>query len=212
MARGGYARRQLFELVQNAADALAAVPGGGRIEIRLTENCLYCADNGRPIDRDGVTALMFSHLSPKRGTIEIGRFGLGFKSVLGVSDSPEFFSRSGSFRFSRERARQVIGEVLPDAGSFPVLRLPEPVDGDRERGMDDLLDAFMDWATNIVRLPLVAGARRACSGRWMNSLRSSCCLWNTFTGWHCATTPAGHAGRSRFSPWTETTCWRMKAR
>ena len=158
-ARGGYARRQLFELVQNAADALAAVPGGGRIEIRLTKDCLYCADDGRPIDRDGVTALMFSHLSPKRGTIEIGRFGLGFKSVLGVSDSPEFFSRSGSFRFSRERARQMIGEVLPDAASFPVLRLPEPLDGARERSADDVLDAFMDWATNIVRLPLIAGTR-----------------------------------------------------
>ena len=97
-ARGGYARRQLFELVQNAADALAS-SSGGRIELRLTSDYLYCADNGRAIDEDGVKALMFSHLSPKRGTAEIGRFGLGFKSVLGVTNAPEFFSRSGSFPF-----------------------------------------------------------------------------------------------------------------
>ena len=77
-ARGGYANRQLFELVQNSADALA-VSGGGRIWIRLTPTHLYCADEGRPIDTAGVTALMFSHLSPKRGTAEIGRFGLGFQ-------------------------------------------------------------------------------------------------------------------------------------
>ena len=73
-ARGGYAHRQLFELVQNGADALAG-SSGGRIWIRLTPTHLYCADEGQPIDSDGVRALMFSHLSPKRGTEEIGRFG-----------------------------------------------------------------------------------------------------------------------------------------
>ena len=93
-ARGGYAHRQLFELIQNSADALSGAPDRGKIAIRLTENHLYCVDDGNPIDCDGVRALMFSHLSPKRGTSEIGRHGLGFKSVLGVSDSPEFFSRS----------------------------------------------------------------------------------------------------------------------
>ena len=44
-ARGGYARRQIVELVQNASDQLANV-GGGRIGIRLTETHLYVADNG----------------------------------------------------------------------------------------------------------------------------------------------------------------------
>ena len=111
-ARGGYARRQLFELVQNSADALAGSKGG-RIWIGLTQDYLYCADEGEPIDQDGVTALMFSHLSPKRGTDEIGRFGLGFKSVLGVSDAPEFFSRSGSFRFDREESGQPCKAHIP---------------------------------------------------------------------------------------------------
>ena len=106
-ARGGYAHRQLFELVQNSADALVG-SGRGRILIRLTPTHLYCADEGRPIDEDGVRALMFSHLSSKRGTAEIGRFGLGFKSVLGVTDTPEFFSRSGSFRFDRTKAANQI--------------------------------------------------------------------------------------------------------
>ena len=96
-ARGGYAGRQLFELVQNGADALSKVRHGGSIEICLTKNYLYCADDGAPIDRDGVRALMFSHLSPKRGTTEIGRFGLGFKSVLGVTDIPEFSTAQDRF-------------------------------------------------------------------------------------------------------------------
>ena len=153
-ARGGYAHRQLFELVQNGADALSGASEGGHIAIRLTDDCLYCADDGQPINRDGVTALMFSHMSPKRGTSEIGRFGLGFKSVLGVTDAPEFFSRAGSFRFDRQRARERIREVAPDTERWPVLRVADPVDPSEARDSDPVLLDFMSWATNIVRLPL----------------------------------------------------------
>ena len=163
-ARGGYARRQLFELVQNAADALAS-SSGGRIELRLTSDYLYCADNGRAIDEDGVKALMFSHLSPKRGTAEIGRFGLGFKSVLGVTNAPEFFSRSGSLRFDGERAREEIRRVVPDAELYPSLRLPLAIDPRPEKGTDPVLCGLMDWATNIVRLPLKPGAHGSLVGQ-----------------------------------------------
>lgn len=157
-ARGGYADRQLFELVQNGADALSGTSDGGRIAIRLTDGCLYCADDGESIDRAGVTALMFSHLSPKRGTGEIGRFGLGFKSVLGVTDAPEFFSRAGSFRFDRQHAREHIREVAPDVERYPVLRVADPVDAHEARNNDPVLYQLMDWATNVVRLPLKPGA------------------------------------------------------
>ena len=159
-ARGGYARRQLFELVQNGADALSGA-NSGRIHIRLTPTHLYCADEGQSIDRDGVRALMFSHLSPKRGTSEIGRFGLGFKSVLGVTDTPEFFSRAGSFRFDRAKAAQLIQPVAPDAVRYPVLRLPQAIDPWPESEKDGILSELMDWSVNIVRLALKPGAHDA---------------------------------------------------
>ena len=158
-ARGGYAHRQLFELIQNSADALADTAGGGRIDIRLTDSHLYCADDGRPIDPTGVKSLMFSHLSPKRGTRQIGRFGLGFKSVLGVTDAPEFFSRAGSFRFDRCRSQQRIRGVAPDAARYPALRLPEPIDPGAYRKQDRVLRILMEWAANVVRLPLKPAAR-----------------------------------------------------
>ena len=170
-AGGGYAHRQLFELIQNCADALApecvvgasAAPagecGGGRISVRLTDDRLYCADDGSAIDAEGVIALMFSRLSSKRGTNQIGTFGLGFKCVLGVSDAPEFFSRAGSFRFDAERSRERIREVAPQAERWPVLRLPEPIDPAASCQSDDILCDLMGWATNIVRLPLKRGAR-----------------------------------------------------
>ena len=156
-ARGGYANRQLFELVQNSADALSK-SDGDHIWVRLTPEYLYCADNGLPIDQDGVRALLFSHLSPKRGTDEIGRFGLGFKAVLGVTDTPEFFSQSGSFRFDRERSAELLSPIVPDLDRYPVLRLAEPFDPDPEFEADPDLREMSYWATNIVRLPLKPAA------------------------------------------------------
>ena len=159
-AHGGYAHRQLFELAQNSADALLGAPNGKSILIRLTADFLYCADDGTPIDERGVEGLMFSHMSSKQGTGAIGRFGLGFKSVLKVTDAPEFFSRSGSFRFDRARAKERIAQkVVAPAKHYPVLRLPESIDPHKERDADEDLHELMSWATNIVRLPLKAGAR-----------------------------------------------------
>lgn len=170
-AFGGYQHRQLFELVQNSADALWGVsgtaatdghslpPSRGRVEVRLTANRLYCADDGTPINGDGVTALMFSHLSPKRGTSQIGTFGLGFKAVLGVSDSPEFFSRSGSFRFDRSSSEELLRDVAPSADRYPVLRMPEPIDPMACSDQDVVLRELMERAVNIVRLQLTRGAR-----------------------------------------------------
>ena len=157
-AHGGYAHRQLFELAQNSADALLGAPKGKSILIRLTADFLYCADDGTPIDERGVEGLMFSHMSSKQGTGAIGRFGLGFKSVLKVTDTPEFFSRSGSFRFDRKHTANRIAEVA-SAKRYPVLRLAEPIDPHKERDADEDLHELMSWATNIVRLPLKAGAR-----------------------------------------------------
>ena len=153
-----YANGRLFELVRNGADALSQ-SGGGQIWIRLTPTYLYFADDGEPIDAAGVDALMFSHLpskcgAPKAGGSGNGRFGPGFRSMLGVADSPEFFSRSGSFRFCRPRQTREIGGVPSESARTPSLRLPEPIHPIREAALDPVLRDLMEWATNIVRLPL----------------------------------------------------------
>ena len=156
-AHAGYAHRQLFELVQNSADSLLEAQNGKSVLIRLTEGFLYCADDGTPVDEDGITGLMFARMSSKRNTGAIGRFGLGFKSVLRVTDAPEFYSRPVSFRFDGTRAAEQIAKVS-HAERYPVLRLPEPIDPHKERETDEELNELMSWATNIVRLPLKPGA------------------------------------------------------
>jgi len=109
-AQGGYGRRQIYELVQNAADELID-QAGGSIKVLITDRALYCANEGSPISEAGVNAILMSDLSVKRGN-EIGRFGLGFKSVLAITHRPLFLSRSGSFRFDPEEAESRIRAIV----------------------------------------------------------------------------------------------------
>lgn len=153
-AEGGYRDKQLFELVQNGADAL--LEAGGRVQVVLTRSTLYVANEGTPLSSAGLTALMGTHNSVKRGD-EIGRFGLGFKSVVAISDSPAIFSRSGSLAFDRDTARTRIEQIVPDAPNYPLLRLAEPLDPDVERAEDPILAELMSWATTVVRVPLKSG-------------------------------------------------------
>ena len=154
---GGYAHHQLFELVQNSADALLESSQGKSILIRLKKEFLYCADDGAPIDEEEVYGLTFDRMSNKRNTSAIGKFGRGFKSVLSVSDAPEFYSRSVSLRFDKRRTEERLAKIAP-ADSYPAIRLPEAIDPHKERDKDEELEELMSWATNVVRLPLKKGA------------------------------------------------------
>ncbi|GIF43030.1 DEAD/DEAH box helicase family protein [Actinoplanes xinjiangensis] len=155
ITQGGYGRRQLYELIQNGADELQREPGGG-IHVVLTPTALYCANRGTAITAEGAETILASHLSRKRGT-EIGRFGLGFKSVLSISDSPSLFSRSGSFGWDRRYAEQTIRARTATTAPTPVLRVARLLDADAERSADAVLDDLMSWATTVIRLPLLDG-------------------------------------------------------
>ncbi len=162
ITQGGYGDRQLFELVQNAADEIAAQPGG-HVQVVLTDAHLYCANEGDPVSPEGAETILRMSMSRKRGG-QIGRFGVGVKSVLVVTDAPQFFSSSGSFGFDREWAREKIRSVpgvrqrLGEEFEAPVLRMARPLDADAERAKDPVLDELLGWATTVVRLPLLKGA------------------------------------------------------
>lgn len=160
VAQGGYGQRQIFELVQNAADALND-HARGRVHVVLTRSALYCANEGEAITPTGVHTILSSHASRKRGS-EIGRFGLGFKSVLGVTNQPQVFSRSGSFGFNALRSAQAIREIVPEAVDTPVLRLAWELDPLREAERDPVLKTLMGWATTVIKLP-----RQASTSAWL---------------------------------------------
>jgi superfamily II DNA or RNA helicase len=157
IAEGGYGRKQIQELVQNAADALHGNPG--RVEVNLTADALYVANEGNPFEDTGVRALLYTHLSHKTGA-EIGRFGLGFKSISGISDDPQIFSRSISFEFSRlQTAEQLSTELgrLYRPSQIPALRLAWTLDPVSEFRSDPTLAELSTWATTVVKVPLKAG-------------------------------------------------------
>jgi hypothetical protein len=82
---------------------------------------------------------------------------MGFKSVLGVTQKPEFFSRSGSFGFDKDYATRVIQAVIPGGKRIPVLRTAKPLDPQKEAACDSTLANLMTWATTVIKLPLDAG-------------------------------------------------------
>jgi len=155
---GGYGDRQIYELVQNGADELRN-DRGGEIAVVLTDTHLYCANQGTAITPEGVDTILRMGVSRKRGG-QIGRFGVGVKSYLSVTDTPEFFSREDdkSFGFDKEWAAQEIRRVQPAAKDTPVLRMARPLDRDREAAADPVLKELLSWATTVVRLPLKPSA------------------------------------------------------
>ncbi|MFF2436173.1 DEAD/DEAH box helicase [Streptomyces sp. NPDC058107] len=160
ITQGGYGDRQLFELIQNAADEIANAPGG-TVHVVLTSTHLYCANEGTPVTAEGAETILRMSVSKKRGG-QIGRFGVGVKSILAVTDAPQFFSETGSFGFDRawsyDKIRQARGTEASEEFEAPVLRMARPLDADRERMADPVLNKLLGWATTVVRLPLLVGA------------------------------------------------------
>ncbi|GGJ49960.1 sacsin N-terminal ATP-binding-like domain-containing protein [Glutamicibacter ardleyensis] len=156
ITQSGYGRKQLNELIQNAADAIDQP--NGRVRIVLTDDALYCANEGAAFTESGYRTLMLSHSSEKRDD-QIGRFGLGFKSVIQISDSPQIFSKSGSVKWDREYSNQLLEPLYPGLASYPVLRIATPVDPVDEAKDDHILRELMKWSSTVVKLPLAQQAK-----------------------------------------------------
>ena len=153
---GGYGYRQILELVQNGADALLearervdAPDCDGRIHVQLSGQRLYVANTGAPLSEEGLDALLRSHSSPKRGN-QIGRFGLGFKSLLKLNGRIDIFTRaSGAIRFDPEKCSAELLQRF-QVTEAPGLRLAWALPPD-ERAVDPLC-AKLAWAETIVRI------------------------------------------------------------
>lgn len=155
---GGYASRVLRELIQNAADAMAGTrsvdASEGRIKVilDLESDALYVANAGLPISKKGLIGLTHAHLSGKRGD-EIGKFGLGFKSVLSVTPCPEVYSRTISFSFGHGDDVERLQAIKPGLPAYPVLRMAHEIDAEAAAAQDPILRELLGWASTVVRLP-----------------------------------------------------------
>jgi hypothetical protein len=193
-----YEDRAVLELIQNGHDALPA-GGQGRIKVRLDlptpddsqaddatgqadEGVLYVANDGRPFVARNFEAITELALSDKAAGQGIGNKGLGFRSVLQLTDWPEIYSKSEAtsaafdgycFRFAtpadvkrlvedEELADRVIAEVSP-------LALPLPADVD-----DQVVSEFSaEGYSTVVRLPLRNATAAAAARRQLEALTAA---------------------------------------
>lgn len=160
MLAGGYGYRQVLELVQNGADAIleeteerGVKNGANCVEVLLRDNFLYVANTGAPLSDEGIGALLSSHDSPKRGN-EIGRFGLGFKSLLRLGGCIDIITRGrGALRFDPKRCEKELKQRYSQH-KVPGLRLAWPLEESEYSSDPNLPD--LKWAQTIVRVAVTA--------------------------------------------------------
>ena len=121
----------------------------------MAKTALYVANTGAPLTEDGIVALLGAHSSRKRKNL-IGRFGLGFKSLLALGGKIDLFSRSVSIRFDPAACRETIRIKLglPVTAKVPGLRMAQVIAIDDEAESDSNLMEFAAWATTILRVEI----------------------------------------------------------
>ncbi|MFF5766731.1 sacsin N-terminal ATP-binding-like domain-containing protein [Streptomyces tanashiensis] len=161
-----YEGRTVLELVQNGHDALGGDRPGRISVLAVPEEgggVLYVANEGAAFNEKNFRAITEVALSSKAAGEGIGNKGLGFRSVLQLTDWPEIYSKTSAgspvfdgycFRFARpddvhalvedpDLAARVVEDVSP-------LALPVPA-----AATDPVLKELAeDGFSTVVRLPL----------------------------------------------------------
>jgi hypothetical protein len=132
-----------------------AEPEGRAVPCRQTH--LYVGNTGAPLNKDGVIALLGAN-SSRKGRNQIGRFGLGFKSLLALGGTIDLFSRSVSIRFDPEACQRTISEELqlPTEEMPPGLRMAEVISFEDEAQQNEHLAGLGSWATTVLRAEIKA--------------------------------------------------------
>jgi hypothetical protein len=144
-----YRGRLVYELLQNADDAMAdASTTSDRVSFLITDDALWIANTGRALTEHDVQGLCGLGASSKvdpagNRRASIGHKGLGFKSVLEITDEPAVYSRTHSFTLGARHARPAVDALwhslaqLPPR-SVPAMRFPVQV--------NDLDEQWMQYA------------------------------------------------------------------
>lgn len=151
-----YHGRFLIELLQNAHDAFAGSPGPGqlnRIEIVLDSEdsehgSLLVANDGEPFTSSNFERLSQLGQSDKDPQKSIGNKGIGFRSVLEVSERPEVYSRASKlsgrfdgycFSFRPEVVQSLVEPMMTLARECPIPISP----------VSD--SPIVDWSEDLLR-------------------------------------------------------------
>ena len=131
----------ILELLQNAEDALRRRERGWEgsriVSFHLTQTSLRISHCGDPFNERDVRGICGIAESGKQGSLtDIGRFGMGFKSVYAFTDCPEVYSGPEAFAiesFVWPKAVPQIRDKDPDETVFKL-----PLQSNDPSGHDDI--------------------------------------------------------------------------
>ncbi len=119
----------VIELLQNAEDALGKQPGGWngnrKVSFTVGDDRVEVAHYGRPFNSHDVNGIVITLSSTKADTLnDIGKFGIGFRSVFAITDRPCIYS--GDERFAVEKYIDPVEiPALPDLDpDLTLFRMP----------------------------------------------------------------------------------------
>ena len=111
-----YNGRQLLEMIQNADDAASEAKDEKEVLVKLKDNKLIIANTGYPFSQEGLRSIFLSHLSPKEAKEQqIGKKGLGFRSILNWANKVTIKSHDLCVSFSPDHSRTILNDLLLDA-------------------------------------------------------------------------------------------------
>ncbi|MBS3783503.1 MAG: hypothetical protein KGY78_03580, partial [Anaerolineae bacterium] len=132
-----YAERThfIYELLQNAEDALgkrlsSRWQGPRSVNFVLGTNELRVSHWGKPFDERDVRGICGIAESTKNELTEIGRFGIGFKSVYAFTDRPEIHSGDEDFHIDSFVWPATADEVEREKEETVIVLPLRPQDGD----------------------------------------------------------------------------------
>ncbi|MFD3910759.1 sacsin N-terminal ATP-binding-like domain-containing protein [Streptomyces sp. NPDC058603] len=184
-----YAGRFLLELLQNGHDAHPRGRNDGRVHVLLDEDeglhgTLYVANGGTPFTWASVEAVCKLARSEKTVGEGIGNKGVGFRSILEITDAPEIYSARSTgegsavlngycFRFAvredlqillrdENLVRKALKELPPFQVPFPVSDLPATC-----------RELAADGHVTVVRIPLRNKASRTATARRLEELSTA---------------------------------------
>lgn len=115
-----YQGRYFFELLQNARDCGKKADKRIKVKIVILEDRLLFANTGAGFNAEGIDSICSIGESTKADKSYIGHKGIGFKSILNISDTPRIITKWGSINFDR----QITSQQYHEDGENPPKNMP----------------------------------------------------------------------------------------
>lgn len=120
-----YEGRYFFELIQNVRDSNREIDVEGKVFVEILEDKLTISNTGGEFSEAGIESVTNIGDSTKHSQEFIGHKGIGFKSILEITDAPRIITRYGTIFFSREQTISKYNEkVGGNINNIPLFFFP----------------------------------------------------------------------------------------